>query len=173
MSTDATLTEFARFAGILGHERAGQREADDIAQESLIAVWQTLAARPDAPQSYLIGAAKNGANAAACGRKLFGAPSRQGRREAHEGAASFELAREFGYDIPTEDRDTLHERDTVRAAVRALPCPRDRELCWLRFWGGMTFAECAAQLGTPVATLTSRWSAVIAPALREALAGAL
>lgn len=167
MSALSLVHAFAPFARLLGIERAGLREAEDIAQEAHIAAWEAHVSKPEAGRSYMIGAAKNRANGVAAGRKLTGAPSRQGRREPSDGARSWEELRESGFDIiadgpPCQD---FFDRDRVRAAVRALP-RADRELCYLRFWRGFTFPECAAEMGADSDALMRRWSGHVLPALQ-------
>src|SRR5689334_16557993 len=55
---------------------------DDAVQEGLIAAWRATEARPDAPRSYVVGAARNGVRSVVRGRSFTGQASHRGWQDA-------------------------------------------------------------------------------------------
>lgn len=155
------LKEIAPFAGIVARERTrGTSGYDDAYQEGMIAAWQVLAERPDAPREYLIAAVKNGINSHV-GRGRVTGSSQRGKK--HIPTQGFPEGFDVMSDDPTESMDS-----DVRNALIRLP-QHDREFVYLRFWLGMTGEEAAKIVGIPRGTLERRFVQFTKPHLREAL----
>jgi DNA-directed RNA polymerase specialized sigma24 family protein len=127
---------------IIAAERTRSRPDlfEDAVQEGLVAAWQATEGRDLAdPRVYATAAARRRISGFLSGRSAFGAPSRQGRRDAQD---------EVVAPLVTEDGTFVHEPadpaapaaleavevvPAVRAAVARLE-PGDRLLVFRRFW---------------------------------------
>ncbi|MEA3208715.1 MAG: hypothetical protein QOE70_1772 [Chthoniobacter sp.] len=120
-------------------------DAEDVVQTAFVKFWRR---QPDArPEHYplLFAAVRSTA------LDLWRRNERRARREADP---SGDLVRE---DEPFFDAGLEPREDAVAidAALRRLP-PAQREVLVLRVWGGLTFAEIAANLDESINTVASR-----------------
>lgn len=174
-----TVESLAPLVGLIARERTSAYPGlyDDARQEGLVRAWEVLGKRPDAPAPYVTAAVKRGVHDVLRGRPAFGAPRHRGRQDAHEGAVALTRQTDEGEEYAMEPEDTttaaayeaVDVRDAVQAAVRALPY-EDRRLVFGRYWEDRSFADLALELGRPEGTLSRRWTDVVRPRLREALA---
>jgi RNA polymerase sigma-70 factor (sigma-E family) len=124
---------------------------EDLAQEALVKTyraWRRL--HPDGdPEAYTR-------------RVMVRAAWRAGRRMWRREVPSATPPEHLTVD-PYEERDTAH---LVLAALRQLPA-QQRVVLILRYWGGLSEQEIAAQLGCSTGTVKSRASRAIATLRRR------
>jgi RNA polymerase sigma-70 factor (ECF subfamily) len=127
-------------------------DADDVVQEAFVRFWKNQRGLGGDPLPLLLTSVRRAAFDLARQR------SRRATREEQAGA-------------DPEADDPLFEPDDRRAAVEAallrLPAAQ-REVLALKIWGGLTFAQVAAQLGIPSDTAASRYRYALT-ALRKEL----
>ena len=127
----------------------GDREsAEEVTQDVFQAVWQSAGSfQPTGNFSaWLIGIARH--------RAIDATRSRRHRARAREELLDDE--RVAGYGGASDGyTDVLMLRAVVRAALAELPASQ-RQAIELGYYGGLTHAEIAAQLGEPVGTVKSR-----------------
>ena len=169
----ARLAALRPLVEIIAAERTTSRPElfDDAVQEGLIAAWQALEARPDAPAAYVTGAARNGVRSALRGRITGG--GHQGRQDAADFADGFAP----DYEHPScpaaakalELAELVPHLPVIRAAVAALE-PRDVELVVLRFVHGLDWPAVGARLGRSGNAVRVRFRDHLTPKLRSELA---
>ncbi len=89
---------------------------------------------------------------------------RDGRRQSRENTVAGESDALEPFFEPVFGNDD--RRRAIEAALRRIPVEQ-REVLVLKIWGGLTFAEVAARLGTPPATAASRYRYALAALRRE------
>lgn len=155
----------------LAHSMPG--EIEDAVQEARIALWEVAQRKPEASQKYLNGVVKyRVATHARYPAYVTGAASVQGKQQMRPGEA-------HTLDDPdnpvflTDASDALdkvllayHEGEILQA-IGALPDLHKRYIV-MRFWGGMTNVEIAAQLDMNIRKIDELWRSA-RPKLREAL----
>jgi RNA polymerase sigma-70 factor (ECF subfamily) len=149
---DLCRQEYPRLVGLLALYVGSRAVAEDLAQESLIRLhmhWPRVRTMPS-PHAWL------------CGVGINQARSWWRRRFAEQRA--YRRAQDRPTPAEAEPADVL----AVRAAVAALP-QRQRGALVLRFYGGLSVDETAAQLGCAPGTVKSLTSRGI-DALRTSLA---
>ncbi len=123
------------------------RFAQDVVQEVFVAVWKD-AGRFDpsrgAASSWLFALARH---------KAIDLVRREANVRKHTADVDLEF-READDDVDQEAW-LRHRRDTVRAAITALP-ESQRTALELAFFGGLTHVEVAEQLGIPLGTAKTR-----------------
>jgi RNA polymerase sigma-70 factor, ECF subfamily len=128
--------------------------AQDCVHEVMLHLWRRGDAYQDARgslEAFLVTCSRN----SALGRL------RSAQRNS-------EIARRAGLDVPTDEipADPI-ERDRIARAVAALS-PAQAKTIGLAYYGGLTHAEIAHDLGEPIGTVKSRIAAALR-ALRQSL----
>jgi RNA polymerase sigma-70 factor (ECF subfamily) len=129
-------------------------DAEDVVQEAFVRFWRSRRRVAD-PTAYLYACVKSHS------LDWRRAGGRRARRE--EATARPEAEPLFAGPLEQAER-----RAAVESALRHLPEPQ-REVLVMRIWGGLSFPQIAAALGTPENTATSRYRYALAR-LREQLA---
>lgn len=121
--------------------------AEEVVQDVFQAVWQSIASfQPDGNfVAWLIGIARH--------RAIDATRSRRFRSRSREEVLDDERIGSAGFGDGQHDHLLL--RAAVRQALLELP-PAQRQAIELAFYGGLTHAEIAAQLGQPIGTIKSR-----------------
>ena len=129
----------------------GEEVAEEAAQESFVRAFFALRElhKPELFFSWLLGIARRVA--------LEAARDKRKRKQLTPPARKPAEPRSDGPDLP------------LRQAVADLPAPYG-QVVLLRYYGGMSCAEIAKELGTPLGTVTKRLSRAYA-LLRESLQG--
>ncbi|MEO7909584.1 MAG: sigma-70 family RNA polymerase sigma factor [Roseiflexaceae bacterium] len=136
---------YSRLIYMIALRIVGDREsAEEVMQDVFQAVWQSAGSfQPSGNFSaWLIGIARH--------RAIDATRSRRHRARARE-----ELLDDQRIAIHGGEADVLMLRAVVRAALAELPASQ-RQAIELGYYGGLTHAEIAAQLGEPVGTVKSR-----------------
>ena len=134
--------------------RASSADAADILQETMLAVWQGISGfdRRSSLKTWLLAVAR---------RKLCDFyRARQSARELSMSEAFPDSCGEEFYIDSGEDMATgITERLDAAAAIKSLDAG-ERELIYLIFEAGLTYAEVSEATGIPVGTIKSRMSAL-------------
>lgn len=145
VSDEVTLESLVPIVGIIAKERTRSwpDKHDDAVQEGMIAAWQVLQKRPDAPRSYVVGAIRNRVTASSMGRASFGKPPMRGRQQVDAMLLD---------DLSSVDEDTVDPWQAVDTAMDVqaameLWSSEQRKLAFLVFYQDMTLAEASAWLG--------------------------
>ena len=123
-----------------------QAEAEDVVQESFLALWRQAEGIDPARgiRSYLLSVVHN---------KTVDRLRRRGRRA--EVALDLDAPIAAKEPDPQEQVGRQLEAETVRAALMELP-QEQRAAVTMTYFGGMTINEAATQLGVPLGTVKSR-----------------
>lgn len=173
---DSYIRDNERLLRLKSAERANNpADWDDLLNEGRIVQWEVLAKRPDAPRAYVSAAMSMRLTEVAMRGKWFGMPSQQGK-------ASVDPLRRSdrdSFDDPDSDivvvaAETLdrvllaYHYGEISQALNDLP-ERHREYVLLRFWGGYSNAEIAAQRGILGKEIERQWRVLIRPRLAGVL----
>lgn len=134
--------------------RASSADAADILQETMLAVWQGISGfdRRSSLKTWLLAVAR---------RKLCDFyRARQSERELSMSEAFPDsCGEEFDIDSGEDMAAGITERLDAAAAIKSLDAG-ERELIYLIFEAGLTYAEVSEATGIPVGTIKSRMSAL-------------
>jgi RNA polymerase sigma-70 factor, ECF subfamily len=122
--------------------------AQDVVQEAFLSLWRTDSYRADkgSLRNFVLGIVRNRAI------DVIRKEQRRGSRERSDDAAIASLAAVDSTDDEVEQRDA--ER-LLRGALASLSAPQ-REAVELAFFDGLTQAEIAQRLDTPIGTIKGR-----------------
>lgn len=133
-------------------------DAEDVVQEAFVRFWRHQRQLGGEPMPLVLTSIRR----AACDLAR-----RAARRHSREDGASIDQPEPPLFATPLEGQE---RRQAIEAALRQLDAAQ-REVLVLKIWGGLTFAEIAAQLGIPLNTAASRYRYALI-ALREHLTAA-
>lgn len=139
---------------------------EDVLQEARIIIWQ-LANRPRRDDGYLHAAVRHRVDDVRNRQTWTGHTGTRGHTDVAKMAGLLQ------WDVleaaaTLSDLTLAYHEGEIADAIASLP-PHQRAYVVLRFWGGMTEPEIAAEMDRSVATV-QRWWADAKPALRGALA---
>lgn len=134
--------------------RASSADAADILQETMLAVWQGISGfdRRSSLKTWLLAVAR---------RKLcdFYRARQSARELSMSEAFPDSCGEEFDIDSGEDMAAGITERLDAAAAIKSLDAG-ERELIYLIFEAGLTYAEVSEATGIPVGTIKSRMSAL-------------
>lgn len=134
--------------------RASSADAADILQETMLAVWQGISGfdRRTSLKTWLLAVAR---------RKLcdFYRARQSARELSMSEAFPDSCGEEFDIDSGEDMAAGITERLDAAAAIKSLDAG-ERELIYLIFEAGLTYAEVSEATGIPVGTIKSRMSAL-------------
>ena len=134
--------------------RASSADAADILQETMLAVWQGISGfdRRSSLKTWLLAVAR---------RKLcdFYRARQSARELSMSEAFPDSCGEEFDIDSGEDMATGITERLDAAAAIKSLDAG-ERELIYLIFEAGLTYAEVSEATGIPVGTIKSRMSAL-------------
>jgi len=134
-------------------------DAEDVLQDAFIRFWRHQRKLGGEPMGLVVTSIRRAAV------DLARRNSRRSGRERGAEADAVPVGRIFCTPAEGDER-----REAIEAALRRLPAEQ-REVLVLKIWGGLTFAEIAAQLGLSPNTAASRYRYALA-GLRDALTAA-
>lgn len=134
--------------------------AEDVVQEAFVRLFARGGPEPPDARAWLYVAVRNGAISAARGRQRR---RNHEQRSASHAAPLLEARRGGGGAGPDDRLDAA----SAEAALATLP-ERQREVVVLRIWSGLTLAEVARTVGTPLSTVHDQYRAALR-ALRNVL----
>lgn len=152
---------------------------DDLAQEALLAIWQTLerkGTKADVSATYLAMAGKHRMKDVLSGRPMLGSPAEGGqtyrpREVAIESIA--EQAPDFWDELTGVDAlagvELAYHEGEIMAAISSLR-PEHRQYVMMRFWGGMRDVEIGPVFGWSGKVVGNWWHKEIKPSLQHRLA---
>lgn len=159
-----SLAELRPLVEIMAAERTTSTPHlfDDAVQEGLIAAWKARKARPDAPNSYVVGAARNGVRSVVRGRPGTG-------QTGHRGVTDASTLTEHDAYIPEHGTPDTYsvELGEVWGAVKRLP-PIDSSIATLRAYS-YEWREVASIVGMGSEATRRRFVNHIAPRLAAEL----
>lgn len=134
--------------------RASSADAADILQETMLAVWQGISGfdRRSSLKTWLLAVAR---------RKLcdFYRARQSARELSMSEAFPDSCGEEFDIDSGEDMAAGITERLDAAAAIKSLDAG-ERDLIYLIFEAGLTYAEVSEATGIPVGTIKSRMSAL-------------
>lgn len=134
--------------------RASAADAADILQETMLAVWQGISGfdKRSSLKTWLLAVAR---------RKLcdFYRARQSARELSMSEAFPDSCGEEFDIDSGEDMAAGITERLDAAAAIKSLDAG-ERELIYLIFEAGLTYAEVSEATGIPVGTIKSRMSAL-------------
>jgi DNA-directed RNA polymerase specialized sigma24 family protein len=173
---EAVIREKERLLQIQAAERhPNPNDWEDLLNEARITIWEVLAKRPDAPHAYLHASTAMRLTEVITRGKWYGQPSQRGkpsdpiRRKDRDSFDDPDFAVEAtAPDVLDRVLMGYHEGEILEA-IRSLPHKHQRYII-LRFWGGLSHAEIAPELGVGKGYLSDLWVGSIRPVLAERLA---
>ena len=164
-----------RLIAIQAAERGARGpEWDDLLQEARIAIWRVLETRPGTSGAYINASAGKRITEVLTRGVWFGMEGHRGRpidpirRKQRDSLDDPDLAFEASSPDVIDSVMLAYHEGEILAALEALP-PRHRAYVVLRFWGGLTHAEMADELGVKPGNMSRMWSESIRPVLLERL----
>ena len=138
---------------------------DDAVQEGLIAAWKAENARPDAPRSYVVGAARNGVRSVLRGRPMTGQEGHRGWQDASDYTDEVDEASKVK--ATSADHDSA-ELSQVWGAVRRLEST-EAHIATMRAYG-YDWKQIGPRVGLQGEAARRRFVHHIAPRLASELA---
>jgi RNA polymerase sigma-70 factor (ECF subfamily) len=132
---------------------SSRADAEDVVQEAFVRFWRSRE-RIEEPVSYIYSCVKH------CALDWQRGRCRQHRREAA-------IARPEAESLLTAPIELDERRIAIETALRSLP-ENQAEVLVMKIWGGLSFPQIAAALGTSDNTAASRYRYALAK-LREQL----
>lgn len=172
---EAVIREKERLLQIQTAERSTDpNDWHDLLNEARITIWEVLSRRPDAPAAYIHASTAKRLTEVTMRGKWYGQPSQRGRPADPLRGKDRDSFDDPDFAVEATAPDVLdrvllgyHEGE-VLAAIRSLPRKHQRYVI-LRFWGGLSHAEIAPELGVGKGYLSDLWVTSIRPVLAERL----